>query len=40
MGRPVGPPRRPQRAVSADGIKTIEATLDRMGLLNTEPKGW
>lgn len=40
MGRPVGPPRRPQRAVSAEGIKKIEATLDRMGILNTEPKGW
>jgi dihydrodipicolinate synthase/N-acetylneuraminate lyase len=40
MGRPVGPPRRPQRPVSAEGIKKIEATLDRMGILNTEPKGW
>ncbi len=40
MGRPVGPPRRPQRPVPAKKIKEIEKTLDRMGILNTEPHGW
>ena len=40
MGRPVGPPRRPQRPVSAEGRKMMEAMLDRMGLLDTEPHGW
>ena len=40
MGRPVGPPRRPQRQVSPKGMKELEATLDRMGILNSEPKGW
>lgn len=40
MGRPVGPPRRPQRAVGKERMKEIEATLDRLGLLDTEPHGW
>jgi 4-hydroxy-tetrahydrodipicolinate synthase len=40
MGRPVGIPRRPQRPVTAEGMKMMEATLDRLGLLNTEPHGW
>ncbi len=40
MGRPVGRPRRPQREVSPDSKKNIEATLDRLGLLDTEPHGW
>ncbi len=40
MGRPVGPPRRPQRPVSVEGMKMREATLDRMEILNTEPHGW
>jgi len=40
MGRPVGPPRRPQRTVSPAGMKELEATLDRLGLLGTEPHGW
>jgi 4-hydroxy-tetrahydrodipicolinate synthase len=40
MGRPVGPPRGPQRPVSAEGKKMIEATMDRLGLLDSEPHGW
>ncbi len=40
MGRPVGPPRRPQRPVPAAKVKEIEKTLGRMGILNTEPHGW
>jgi len=40
MGRPVGAPRRPQRAVSAEGKKMMAAALERLGLLDTEPHGW
>lgn len=40
MGRDVGKPRRPQRPLSSDAIERIEATLDRMGILGNEPKGW
>lgn len=40
MGRPVGAPRLPNRPVSADRRKKIEATLDRLGLLDSEPHGW
>ena len=40
MGRSVGNPRRPQRPVSPEDRKMMEETLDRMGILNTEPHGW
>lgn len=40
MGRPVGPPRLPNRPVSAQRRKDIEAMLDRMGFLQNEPFGW
>lgn len=40
MGRPVGNPRRPQRPITADDKKMMEATLARLGLLDTEPHGW
>ena len=40
MGRPVGIPRRPQRAVSAEGMQMMEKTLARLGLLDSEPHGW
>ena len=40
MGRPVGITRRPQRPVSKEGTKIMEKTLERLGLLDTEPYGW
>ena len=40
MGRPVGNPRLPQRSISAKNRNNIEATLDRLGLLHSEPQGW
>ena len=40
MGRPVGPPRLPNRPVPPEGRKMMDAMLDRMGLLDTEPHGW
>ncbi|SVD57526.1 uncharacterized protein METZ01_LOCUS410380, partial [marine metagenome] len=40
MGRPVGNPRLPQRPVSAESKNNMQATLDRLGLLHSEPQGW
>jgi 4-hydroxy-tetrahydrodipicolinate synthase len=40
MGRPVGNPRLPNRPVTAEKAKHLEAELDRLGLLATEPHGW
>jgi 4-hydroxy-tetrahydrodipicolinate synthase len=40
MGRPVGKPRLPNRPVTAERAKELEAELDRLGLLATEPHGW
>lgn len=40
MGRSVGNPRLPQRPVSIEKRKLIESTLDRLGLLQSEPHGW
>lgn len=40
MGRPVGQPRLPNRPFSIERVKELEGILDRLGLLNTEPKGW
>jgi 4-hydroxy-tetrahydrodipicolinate synthase len=40
MGRPVGGPRGPQRAVTSEGMKSLEKTLDRLGFLESEPHGW
>ena len=40
MGRPVGKPRLPNRPLSVEQSKKLETTLDRLGLLNTEPHGW
>lgn len=40
MGRPVGHPRLPNRPLSIEQKLELEGTLDRLGLLNTEPKGW
>ena len=40
MGRPVGGPRGPQREISAEGIRSLEKTLDRLGFLESEPHGW
>ena len=40
MGRPVGITRRPQRPVSKEETKIMEKTLERLGLLDTEPYGW
>lgn len=40
MGRPVGAPRLPNRPLTAERKKEIRTTLDTLGLLNTEPRGW
>lgn len=40
MGRPVGAPRLPNRALTPEQKKDLWATLDRLGLLDTEPHGW
>ena len=40
MGRPVGAPRRPQSPVSKENKIYMEETLDRLGLLHSEPHGW
>jgi len=40
MGRPVGNPRMPNRPLSVAQKTQLEVTLDRLGLLNTEPHGW
>ena len=40
MGRPVGPPRLPNRPLSEARKKEIKLGLERMGLFDTEPHGW
>jgi 4-hydroxy-tetrahydrodipicolinate synthase len=40
MGRPVGPPRLPNRPLSADRKKEIKSALETLGLFHTEPHGW
>lgn len=40
MGRPIGAPRLPNRPLSAERKKEIRSTLERLGLLDTEPHGW
>jgi 4-hydroxy-tetrahydrodipicolinate synthase len=40
MGRPVGPPRLPNRPVSAEKKKEIRSTLEALGLYDSEPHGW
>ena len=40
MGRPVGNPRLPNRPVTAERAKELEAELDRLGILATEHHGW
>jgi 4-hydroxy-tetrahydrodipicolinate synthase len=40
MGRPVGNPRLPNRPVTAEKAKHLEAELDRLGILATEQHGW
>jgi 4-hydroxy-tetrahydrodipicolinate synthase len=40
MGRPVGAPRLPNRPLTAARKSEIKATLETLGLFDTEPKGW
>jgi len=40
MGRPVGAPRLPNRPLTAGRKSEIKATLQTLGLFDTEPKGW
>jgi 4-hydroxy-tetrahydrodipicolinate synthase len=40
MGRPVGPPRLPNRPVSAERKNELRRTLETLGLFDTEPHGW
>lgn len=40
MGRPVGAPRLPNRPLAPAQKKDLRATLERLGLLDTEPHGW
>jgi len=40
MGRPVGKPRLPNRPMTAARVKEIEASLQSLGLLDSEPHGW
>jgi dihydrodipicolinate synthase/N-acetylneuraminate lyase len=40
MGRPVGPPRLPNRPVTAARKNETRATLEQLGLFDSEPKGW
>lgn len=40
MGRPVGDPRLPNRPLSAERVKELEAALERLGILEGEPHGW
>ena len=39
MGRPVGPPRLPNRPLTPTRKSEIKSTLDALGLFDTEPKG-
>ena len=40
MWRPVGPPRLPNRPLTAERKKEIRTTLETLGLFDTEPHGW
>lgn len=40
MGRPVGPPRLPNRPLTAAQKKDIRLTLETLGLFESEPHGW
>ena len=40
MGRPVGLPRLPNRPLSAERKNEVKATLERLGLYDSEPHGW
>ena len=40
MGRPVGPTRLPIRPTTPEKKRFLEAELDRLGFLQSEPKGW
>ena len=40
MGRPVGPPRLPNRPLTDARKAEIKVTLQTLGLFDTEPKGW
>jgi dihydrodipicolinate synthase/N-acetylneuraminate lyase len=40
MGRPVGPPRLPNRPLTTIRKAEIKAALEELGLFATEPKGW
>jgi hypothetical protein len=40
MGRPVGAPRLPNRPLTSGRKGEIKATLETLGLYDTEPKGW
>lgn len=40
MGRPVGQPRMPVRALTAQEEKQLKAELDLLGISSTEPTGW
>jgi 4-hydroxy-tetrahydrodipicolinate synthase len=40
MGRPVGAPRLPNRPLTAERKKEIRATLENLGLFDSEPHGW
>ena len=40
MGRPVGAPRLPNRPLSPERRTELRATLERLGLYDTEPHGW
>lgn len=40
MGRPVGPPRLPNRPLTAARKNEIRSVLETLGLFDTEPHGW
>ncbi|HEY2134551.1 MAG TPA: dihydrodipicolinate synthase family protein, partial [Xanthobacteraceae bacterium] len=40
MGRPVGPPRLPNRPLTSARMGEIRLALETLGLFDTEPKGW
>jgi 4-hydroxy-tetrahydrodipicolinate synthase len=40
MGRPCGPARQPAPTLTADDMKSLEADLDSLGVLASEPHGW
>jgi dihydrodipicolinate synthase/N-acetylneuraminate lyase len=40
MGRSVGDPRLPNRPLSNERVKELEAALERLKILESEPHGW